>query len=42
MTDLINDEAVYRTAPTTPGLLNITQKSNKTKKSLKKVKVTKK
>ena len=41
MTDLINDEAVYRTDPTTPGLLNITQKSNK-KKSLKKVKVTKK
>ena len=23
MTDLMNDEAVYRTAPATPGLLNI-------------------
>ena len=27
---LINDEAVYRTAPATPGLLNITQYTNTT------------
>ena len=28
MNELINDKAVYRTAPATPGLLNIYRKGN--------------
>ena len=32
MTDLLNDEAVYRTAPATPGLLKTLKKVMKSKK----------